>query len=294
MASLPQSINETGGMLLFAALEDAHAAAKQQIQETNATVQTLKTALTDAEQLSQSLTSAAEQLKTDEENTEAASIEANKAHKVAESDYSDFKDSKESELAMYAERREQLQESKDVLEKPFSKLAEGTTETEKERNRAVEAVIDFLSQLPGGKDKALVAAAPVALNAAAATRHEFDSNTINVIKTHLNNAVEERQKTVQASAESEAMTKAELLGLWAITDCTKDALASAKAAAADAKASRKRNRSELSSAEDEKINLTHNVEKATVAAGNAADRLESVETAMAAAKRLKASVTAGA
>jgi len=113
-----------------------------------------------------------------------------------------------------------------IIEGSLRMLVDGGWEDDELMGEALKAVEDVLKEI--NADASMSAGAAHALSTKPDARHPFDKLVVDAINATLTKHAEGLEAKVQASAPEEAAKRAEVLGLWAIADCARDTVASAK------------------------------------------------------------------
>jgi len=140
---------------------------------------------------------------------------------VADKDMKAYKEL-EAELGPTVWKHAVLQRGLALAEKAvvaFTELESGVSGDE--RSAAVEAVLKSLDEMG---DEAMRLAVASALQRLPSEQSQFDAAILETVKSEIAGAVARYGESLAACAESAEAAKAELLGVWAIADLTRDAV----------------------------------------------------------------------
>eukprot|EP00444_Apocalathium_aciculiferum_P024265 CAMPEP_0183435278 /NCGR_PEP_ID=MMETSP0370-20130417/67197_1 /TAXON_ID=268820 /ORGANISM="Peridinium aciculiferum, Strain PAER-2" /LENGTH=374 /DNA_ID=CAMNT_0025622307 /DNA_START=75 /DNA_END=1199 /DNA_ORIENTATION=- len=268
--------------LIASALQDAKASAEKDVVARAAQGQV------DSEELGRrAVTSevAAEAFKAADAEVEAkaaAQAAAQVQAQVAEKKHSDAQRAGKSMAAAWQETRDALESATSATE-TVKVLVDGGCEHIQAKTAAVE---EYLTGIKA--DRVLVAAATLALALQPEGRAPFDRMTAAHVAEVVEGKVAELTAKVAEVAPQEAEFNAEILGLWAIADCHRDAVKEADLALLEAQATQEAARDTLAKA--------HKDEKAAQKemSGNAIqqclveEQIKQVVAALEAVERIKA------
>jgi len=226
LEGLPASAAGTGGILLAAALEDARAVAEKSCEEATAAAEAADKEL-DVVKAAVSEANAAVDAKSGEAlAAESAGKVAAQEAKQIEKEHKSTEKTTKGEIDKWAATREERTRAEGVLQEArrWQDADEGAADA------SVEAVQDYLHEIEA--EKVLVAALPGAAAAKPETRKPFDKMVLEAAESALAKRLEEVDTAVKEAEPAEREAKAELLGLWALSQVTAEA-----AAEADKKAS---------------------------------------------------------
>jgi len=174
------------------------------------------------------------------ETTAVAKAEAASVSKVAEAAGATHAKAEKDASALtksWDEVKQERARCGAVAEGSFRMLMDGGWGDDETMAEAVAAVKELLTEI--GAEKVLVAGAPDALAIMPDARHAFDKIIVDEVSSCLTKHLTALDTRIAASAPKEARKKAEVLGVWAIADCAKDDVTSAKRKFDEAKATQK-------------------------------------------------------
>lgn len=147
---------------------------------------------------------------------EAKLAEAEAEGKAKADRHTSFETQVTTQTNFFDSTRQSLTETQD-LQTQMMTLVNGTFE-----GAQPEAAIESIKMCILASDKVLAASASHALRAPADQRAKFDEVTIEAVKQFFTAKIDEQLKAVAEFKDEESQLRAEVLGLWAISDVAKD------------------------------------------------------------------------
>lgn len=189
------------------------------LKEAEATMEALKAVQVDAAKAVELATEARSAAKEEASNANKLAEKATQTHAKAEKEASTL-------IKTWSAVKQDRARFAAIIEGSLRMLIEGGWDEEEIMTEALEAVKGGLAEIHA--DKALCVATPDALSVKPEARHAFDKIVVDAVSSSLAKHLESLDAKIHASGTQEARKKSEVLGLWAIADCARDDLASAK------------------------------------------------------------------
>lgn len=189
------------------------------LEEAEATLEALKVAQVDAAKAAELAKEATVAAKADATTAGKLAEKATQTHAKAEKEASSL-------IKSWAAIKQDRARFAAIIEGSLRMLIEGGWDEEDIMAEAVEAVKAGLTEI--NADKALCVAVPDALSVKPEARLAFDKIVVDEVSTSLANHLDRLDQKISVSGPQEARHKSEVLGLWAIADCARDDLVSAK------------------------------------------------------------------
>lgn len=285
---------ELGGPLLHAALEDEQNAAQKSLSETVEEAASTQKELETCEQAVKDTTVAVQQADEDAPLKAAEFQRLQGLAKAASADHVQLRSSTSVQVQGWDDLRNELKETKAVVEEQLPALTSAATvwESDKIKMKAVNAVMTLLTEV--SDDKVLLAAAPAALDVAPDARKPFDVVTLGGITESAGEQLKSLSEKLESEAQLERNLRAELLGLWALADCSREDAQEAQGASQESQKDRDRKHSELKLANKRQRSLEDKVQALARTRQIHEDRIAELEMATQATKRLKSAADAAA
>jgi len=283
-----------GGPLLDAALEDEHNAAQKSLTETTEEAASTQKELETCEQAVKDTTVAVEQADEDAPRKAAEYQRLQGLAKAASADHVQLKSTTSVQVQGWDDLRDELKKTKAVVEEQLPALTSAATvwDSEKVKTKAVNVVMTLLTEV--SEDKVLLAAAPAALEVAPDARKPFDVVTLGGITESAGEQLKSLSEKLASEQQVERNLRAELLGLWALADCSREDAQEAHAASQESQKDRDRKHSELKLANKRQRSLEDKVQAFASTRVVQEDRIAELEIATQATKRLKTAAAAAA
>jgi len=255
------------------------ASIEEELKAAEGEVEAIKSAQADAAKaLEEAADSAAE--------AEAAATAAQAAVQEAENEHLEAEHQSASFLQKRKEEQEERTNVDAIIQGPLRLLLDGGWEDEETKAAAIAAVEGLLGELR--TDKVLMAASTHALGAKPDGRGRFDAVAIEAIVKALGDHISGIDSKLAETEDDEVNTKAEILGLWAIADCARDASADNDVALAGARRKQKRAQAELDAEQGRAKAQDAEVSERAAKRARVMAQLAEVDEAVAAVERLVA------
>jgi hypothetical protein len=235
--------------------------------------------------------SAAKDADTEVEMAEKRLQELKAAVSEAEGLHQRYEENNELQKEEYAGIRESQAQVKALAEGPL-RLLDGGEGDKEAREAAAQEVTDYLLGLK--VEKVLLSAAPVALSVKPSERGNFDRLTAEAVSEHINQRLAELDAKVAAFEPEELQMRAEVAGLWAIADCSRDAVKAAQKASYNASLVQEEARAALALIKERVKEQEQRVEDAKAASAGAVVDNEAVAEPETKPQKLEEASSAGA